>query len=89
MTIRRLAPEERILTRPLYEEVFPEDSQSFVDYYYTEKTADNEIYVVEEDGGIRSMLQLNPYLLMINGQAVQPTISWRWALRKLTAVGAI
>ncbi len=71
MTIRRLAPEERILTRPLYEEVFPEDSQSFVDYYYTEKTADNEIYVVEEDGGIRSMLQLNPYLLMINGQAVQ------------------
>ncbi len=71
MTIRKLAPEERILTRPLYEEVFPEDSQNFVDYYYTEKTADNEIYVVEEDNGIRSMLHLNSYLLMINGQAVQ------------------
>ncbi len=71
MTIRKLAPEERILTRPMYEEVFPEDSQNFVDYYYTEKTADNEIYVVEKDGGIRSMLHLNPYTLLVNGQAVQ------------------
>ncbi len=70
MKIRRLLPEEKALTRSLYEEVFPEDSPGFVDYYYAEKTADNEIYAVEEDGAIRSMLHLNPYTLMVNGQAV-------------------
>ena len=53
MQVRRLSPEEHILTRALYEEAFSEDSQEFVDYYYTEKTADNQIYVLEEDGGDR------------------------------------
>ncbi len=71
MTVRKLNPEERTLTRPLYEEVFPGDSQGFVEYYYKEKTEDNEIYVVEEDGQIRSMLHLNPYLIYINGRVVK------------------
>lgn len=66
MEIRRLEREEHIATRSLYEEVFPEDSRSFVDYYYTEKTADNQIYAVYEDGGIQAMLHLNPYTLMVN-----------------------
>ncbi len=70
MRTRRLGTEERILTRPLYESVFPEDSPAFVDYYYTDKTADNEIYVIEKNGAIRSMLHLNPYTLIVNGQAV-------------------
>ena len=44
------------------------DSTSFVDYhYFTEKTKDNEIYVLEEDGAVRSMLHLNPYRIMVNG----------------------
>ena len=51
----------------MYEEVFSEDSTSFVDYYFTEKTKDNEIYVLEEDGAVRSMLHLNPYQIMVNG----------------------
>ena len=51
----------------MYEEVFSEDSRSFVDYYYTEKTRDNQIYVVEEAGEIQAMLHLNPYTLMVNG----------------------
>lgn len=67
MEIHKLDVTENNKTRPLYEEVFDEDSQSFVDYYYTEKTRDNQIYVIREDGGIQAMLHLNPYELMVNG----------------------
>ena len=75
MQVRRLSPEEHILTRALYEEAFSEDSQEFVDYYYTEKTADNQIYVLEEDGGIASMAHLNPYTLAVNGKGEEAI--WR------------
>lgn len=68
MQIRKLAPEQNYVTRALYEEVFSEDSKGFVDYYYTEKIRDNTIYTVEEQEGIRSMLHLNPYEVMVNGR---------------------
>ena len=68
MEIRRLRSEEHGDTRGLYEEVFLEDSTAFVDYYYTEKTRDNQIYVLKEDGGIQAMLHRNPYTLMVNGE---------------------
>lgn len=68
MKIRKLDLQEHIKTRPIYEEIFPGDSKAFVDYYYTEKTKDNEIYVVEEDSGMQAMLHLNPYTLMVNGK---------------------
>lgn len=71
MKIRRLDLGEHSSTRLLYEEIFEEDSKSFVDYYYTEKTKDNQMYVLEEDGAIRSMLHLNPYCLMVNGTEKQ------------------
>lgn len=71
MKIRRLDRKEHGETRSLYEEVFCEDSKGFVDYYYTEKTKDNQIYVLEEGGAIRSMLHLNPYVLMVNGTRKQ------------------
>lgn len=67
MEIRKLDVSEHQDTRGLYEKVFSEDSTSFVEYYYTEKTKDNQIYVVEKDGGIRAMFHLNPYQLMVNG----------------------
>ena len=67
MEIRKLESQEHGETRFLYETVFTEDSRSFVDYYYTEKTKDNQIYVVEEEDRIRAMLHLNPYTLMVNG----------------------
>lgn len=67
MKIRKLEQNENNNTRLLYEEVFHEDSKEFVDYYYTEKTKDNQIYVVEENGQICAMLHLNPYTLMVNG----------------------
>ena len=55
MKIRRLEKEEHQVVRPLYEEVFSEDSTSFVDYYFTEKTKDNVIYVLEEEGAVFSI----------------------------------
>lgn len=68
MQIRKLEDGEKKETRRLYEEVFPADSASFVDYYYTEKTKDNTIYAAEEDGAIQAMLHLNPYTLLVNGK---------------------
>lgn len=47
-----------------------EDSKEFLDYYYKNKTKHNEIYVIETDGEIRSMLQLNPYNLMVGTKEV-------------------
>lgn len=67
MEIRKLELWENQKSRRLYEEVFTDDSPSFVEYYYREKAADNQIYAVEEDGEIRSMLHLNPYRLYVNG----------------------
>lgn len=67
MKVRRLGREELGLARALYEEVFSEDSTSFVDYYFAEKTKDNQIYVLEEEGEVRSMLHLNPYTVVVNG----------------------
>lgn len=71
MEIRKLRADEHINTRKLYEEVFTEDGKGFVDYYYTEKTKDNIIYVVWEAGEICAMLHLNPYTLMVNGREKQ------------------
>lgn len=66
MKVRRLQSKEHKMTRPLWEKVFREDTRRFLDYYYAEKTRDNEIYVVEESGQICSMLHLNPYKMRIN-----------------------
>lgn len=65
MKLRKLEQSENKNTRKLWETVFSEDSKEFLDYYYYFKTKDNEIFVIEEEGGIRSMLQLNPYTLQI------------------------
>lgn len=67
MEVRKLELWEHPDSRRLYEEVFDEDSAAFVAYYYREKAGDNQIYVVAEDGQIRSMLHLNPYRLYVNG----------------------
>lgn len=65
MQLRKLEINEHGRTRTLWEKIFAEDSREFLDYYYFIKTRDNQIYVIEEDGGVRSMLQLNPYLLQV------------------------
>ena len=45
--------------------MFSDDTRAFLDYYYFIKTRENEIWVIEEDGEIQSMLQLNPYQLQV------------------------
>ena len=70
MKIRKLDQSEHGKTRSLWEQVFSEDSQEFVDYYYYIKTKDNTIYVIEEDDEIRAMLQLNPYQVKLQESVV-------------------
>ena len=70
MKIRKLDQSEPGKTRSLWEQVFSEDSQEFVDYYYYIKTKDNTIYVIEEDDEIRAMLQLNPYQVKLQESVV-------------------
>lgn len=57
--------------RPLYEEVFCEDSRPFVDYYFSDKCRDNVIIAMRApDGRIVSMAHLNPYQMMFCGQII-------------------
>ena len=67
MEIRKLERNEHGKTKGLYQEVFSTDSQGFVDYYYSEKVKDNQMYVMEDEGKIVGMLHLNPYTLKVNG----------------------
>ena len=68
MKQRRLSKEEHFATRPLWEEIFTEDDKQFLDYYYYCKTKENEIYVVEEEEKLCSMLHLNPYMISVNNK---------------------
>ncbi len=62
---RKLNQEEHGKTRTLYEEVFTQDTKEFLDYYYSVKTKDNEIYVMEDGDKIVSMIHLNPYQVRV------------------------
>lgn len=65
-----LTQEEKTDTIPLWQEAFPEDRPGFLDYYYKEKTKDNRILAVREEGSGRviSMVHRNPYRLQVNGR---------------------
>ena len=69
MILRKLDQKEHGKTRRLWEQVFPEDTKKFLDYYYFIKIRDNQIYVVEDEGEIRSMLHLNPYEIRIGNRS--------------------
>ncbi len=68
MEIRKLTQEEKVLTKPLYEEAFPEDTPPLVEYYYSRKMADNEVWAAMDSGRAVGMLCLNPYRVMVRGQ---------------------
>ena len=68
MILRKLEKQEHGKTRSLWEAVFKEDTQEFLDYYYSIKTLENEIYVIEEDNKIVSMLHLNPYQMRVGNK---------------------
>lgn len=71
MNVRKLQKEEHIRTRKLWELIFTEDTPEFLDYYYSVKIKENEIYVIEQDGEIVSMLHLNPYQMRIKDRLYQ------------------
>lgn len=50
-------------TRALWEEVFTEDSQQFLEYYYRYKAPEAVVYVLLHGDTVISMLHLNPYLV--------------------------
>ena len=68
---RKLREEEHIRTRELWEEIFTEDTSEFLDYYYSVKTQENEIYVIEIGNEIVSMLHLNPYQMRVQDKIYQ------------------
>lgn len=68
MKVRKLRQEEHFKTRRLWEKIFTEDTLEFLDYYYSVKVNDNEIYVMEDNGVIVSMLHLNPYQMRVRNK---------------------
>lgn len=67
MELRKLKTEEHEKTRALWEDIFIEDTKQFLDYYYSIKTRENEIYVMGNEE-IAAMLHLNPYDVRIGEQ---------------------
>lgn len=55
-------------TRPLWEEVFVEDTKAFVDYYYSVKAQKNICFVIRQNGQIVAMLHLTPYDICVRKQ---------------------
>lgn len=70
MKFRKLEKWEHEKTRALYELVFSEDEQSFVDYYYETRAKENQIYGAEDGEGIHGMLHLNPCQVIWNGETL-------------------
>lgn len=54
-------------SRALWEEIFTEDCEAFLDYYYRYKVPDAWVYLLLFEGEAAAMLHLNPYLVWCNG----------------------
>lgn len=66
----KLTLQERGMARKLWEEVFHEDTEKFLDYYDSCVADHNQIFGEKESGALISMLQLNPYRIRMYGQEV-------------------
>lgn len=55
-------------TKGLWRMCFPEDSEDFLTYYYTEKTKDNRLMVKKQNGFLTAMTHLNPYKVQVKNQ---------------------
>jgi len=73
-------PEEQDRTKPLYREIFPEDTEEFLDFYYKERP--KRILAMEEDGQIIAMLHLNPFLLSFFGKEITASYIYAVATKK-------
>lgn len=72
--------EEQERTKPLYREVFSEDTEAFVDFYYRERP--KRILAMEEDGEIIAMLHLNPFLISFFGKEIKASYIYAVATKK-------
>ena len=52
-------------TKKLWREAFPDDSEQFVEYYYSEKVKDNRLLIKMQNGFLVSMAHLNPYQMQV------------------------
>lgn len=60
--VRRLNPGDYGKSRALWEEIFPDDTKEFLDYYYEYCTRENLIYgIMDDKSRLLSMAQFNPY----------------------------
>lgn len=73
-------PEEQERTKPLYREIFPEDTEAFLDFYYKERP--KRILAMEEDGQIIAMLHLNPFLISFFGKEITASYIYAVATKK-------
>ena len=73
-------PEEQERTKALYREIFPEDTEEFLDFYYKERP--KRILAMEEDGQIIAMLHLNPFLLSFFGKEISASYIYAVATKK-------
>lgn len=73
-------PEEQDRTKPLYREIFPEDKEEFLDFYYRERP--KRILAMEEDGEIIAMLHLNPFLISFFGKEIKASYIYAVATQK-------
>lgn len=64
----KLALQEHWKARKLWEEVFDEDTERFLNYYDLCMADHNQIFVEKEQDELVSMLQLNPYRICMNGK---------------------
>ena len=62
---------DKIRTRELYQDIFNEDSDAFVSFYYEDRCRDNKIVISEQDEHILSMAHINPYHMMVKGKNVK------------------
>lgn len=73
-------PEEQERTKALYREIFPEDTEEFLDFYYKERP--KRILAMEEDGQIIAMLHLNPFLISFFGKEITASYIYAVATKK-------
>ena len=65
--IEYLMQNKKLESRKLYEEVFPEDSKEFLDYYFQNKIENHKVLVKRLQNSVVGMLHCNPHLLSIKG----------------------
>lgn len=68
MMIRYLKQDEKIESRRLWEKVFSEDTESFLNYYFSDRVLKNKILIAYKDENMAAMLHRNPYDVVVKDQ---------------------